>query len=487
METRINDLADNVERAFTQYENLSYLQEQLKLSFILILTMVLLFSIFSVVWAAFYSAQNLVSPIRDLAQGTRSVAEGDYNTQLPVPSHDELGFLVSSFNEMTRRISQARDEVRQSQYEAEAQKAYIEAVFSRLSSGVMVLDEDSRLRTANISCGQILGIDIDEVIGKTLNELQNKYHYLEKFLQTIEQHLKQSDQDWREQVPIFGTSGRLILMGSGTSIRLASESEQVHVVVFDDITALIQGQRDAAWSEMARRLAHEIKNPLTPIKLAAERLRHKYAENLSEEQFDPLDRLTNTIIHQVETMKTMVNSFSEYARPPSTSATRIDVNALLQEVVDLFENLDDNAEISMNLETDLPLINADPDKLRRVFNNLIKNAFDASLNEPNVSLDVSTHYSSGPGPEYIEIEIRDSGTGMTEDILSTIFEPYVTTKSKGTGLGLAIVKKIIEEHGGIVMLKNNSDKNGASAIIRLPISGENIETMKLAMSNREIL
>ena len=486
MDSRINDLADNVQLAYTQYENFTYLQEQLKLSFILILTMVLLFSIFSVVWAAFYSAQRIISPISDLAEGTRSVAEGDYNTQLPVPSHDELGFLVSSFNQMTRRIALARDEVRQSQHEAEAQQAYLEAVLSRLSSGVMVLDKESRLRTANISCGQILGIEIESETGKTLTELKNDYHYLEKLIQTIERHLLKSELDWREQIPIFGTSGRQILMCSGTTIVLTSEQDPVHVVVFDDITALIQGQRDAAWSEMARRLAHEIKNPLTPIQLAAERLRHKYANTLSEEQFEALDRLTKTIIHQVGTMKSMVNSFSEYARPPTTSANKIDINALLQEVVDLFENLDTNANIVMDLEEDLPPIKADPDKLRRVFNNLIKNAFDASSSQEHVSLNIGTHFFTGAGTEYIEIEIRDTGVGLSEDIMSTVFEPYVTTKKKGTGLGLAIVKKIIEEHGGIVMLKNNSDNHGASAIIRLPIMGENIEMMKLAMSNRDI-
>lgn len=487
MDAQINDLADNVQRAYTQYENLSYLQEPLKLSFLLILTTVLLFSIFSVVWAAFYSAQRLVSPITDLAEGTRSVAEGDYNTQLTVPSNDELGFLVSSFNQMTRRISLARDEVRQSQHEAEAQQAYLEAVLSRLSSGVMVLDKESRLRTANISSGQILGIEIEAETGRTLTDLKNDYHYLEKLLQTIERHLHKSDQDWREQIPIFGTSGRQILMCSGTTIVLTAEQDPVHVVVFDDITALVQGQRDAAWSEMARRLAHEIKNPLTPIQLAAERLRHKYADELSEGQFKAIDRLTNTIIHQVETMKTMVNSFSEYARPPSISASKVDINALLQEVIDLYENLDTNAKIVMQLEEDLPQIKADPDKLRRVFNNLIKNAFDASSSQKQVQMNISTHFFSGTGPEYVEITIKDSGTGLSEDIISTVFEPYVTTKKKGTGLGLAIVKKIIEEHGGIVMLKNNSDNDGASAIIRLPIMGENIEMIKLAMTNRDIL
>ena len=480
---QMNILAGNVQEDYVKYKELSYLQEQLKLSFILILTLVLLFSIFSVVWAAFYSARRLVAPIRDLAKGTRSVAEGDYNTQLPVPSHDELGFLVSSFNEMTRRVGKARDEVHQSQLDAEAQHTYLEAVLSRLSSGVMVLDREKHLRTANISSSRILGLEIDVIAGKHLDELQNRYHYLDKFIQTLKNHLDKADQDWREQITIFGTTGRQTLMCSGTSLTLPSEHDSVHVVVFDDITALIQGQRDAAWSEMARRLAHEIKNPLTPIQLAAERIRHKYLKTMAIDQRDTLDRLTNTIVQQVDTMKSMVNSFSEYARPAIITMEEIDLNNLLQEVVDLYSNLDSNASIHMQLASDLPIIKADPGKLRQVFNNLLKNAFDANKEDQKVFLNISTIYTSDSGLDFIEVKIRDSGTGLSEDMISTIFEPYVTTKKKGTGLGLAIVKKIIEEHGGIVMLENNPDEQGVCAIIRLPVTSEETENIQTTKSD----
>ena len=477
---RMNELAYNVQDAFVKYKELSFLKDKLKISFILILTLLLLFSIFSVVWAAFYSASRLASPIRDLAEGTRSVAEGDYNTQLPVPGHDELGFLVSSFNEMTRRISLARDDARQSQLQAEAQQTYLEAVLSRLSSGVLVLGQDKRLRMSNISSGQILGLEIESMTGRTLNEIGEEYRYLEQLLQTIEIHLQKSDSDWREQVTLFGTSGRQILMCSGTSLSLGGEKDSGHVIVFDDITALIQGQRDAAWSEMARRLAHEIRNPLTPIQLAAERLRHKYLSSMTEDQKDTLDRLTNTIISQVETMKSMVNSFSEYARPPVISMEEVDLNLLLQEVVDLFSTLDSSAEIHMQTDTQLPVIKADPVKLRQVFNNLLNNAFDASNKEDKTILDISTNRVSETGVDFIEVRIKDSGSGLDKDIISTIFEPYVTTKKKGTGLGLAIVKKIVEEHGGIVLLENNTGRSGACAIIRLPVIGDNIELIERA-------
>jgi nitrogen fixation/metabolism regulation signal transduction histidine kinase len=467
---RINELAGNVESSYIKYKELSYLREQLKVSFIMILTLVLLFSIFSAVWAAFYSAQRLAAPIRNLAEGTRSVAEGDYTTQLPITSKDELGFLVASFNQMTRKIGSARDAVRRSQEEAEEQHTYLEAVLGRLSSGVLVLDKNKTLRTANISSGKILAADITALIGKPLPEIASQYPYLDKLITSISADLDKRG-DWREQITLFGASGRQILMCSGTSLSLSTETEEkVYVVVFDDITALIQGQRDAAWSEMARRLAHEIKNPLTPIKLAAERLRHKYLDTMEKDQADTLDRLTNTIVQQVETMRDMVNTFAEYARSPTTSPEFTNLNILIQEVVDLYSTLDEKSLIEMQMATDLPNIKADPDRLRQVFNNLLKNAFDAMAELPDTRLTVSTQRINEKGVDFIEIRIRDAGPGIEEDIIGNIFEPYVTTKTKGTGLGLAIVKKIIEEQGGIVWMENNTSAEGASAVIRLPMA-----------------
>ena len=485
MTGKMNEMADHVQTAYKKYKELTYMQEQLKLSFILILTLVLLFSIFSVVWAAFYSAQKLAAPIRDLAEGTRSVAEGEYNTQLPVPSHDELGFLVASFNDMTRKIAKARDEVRLSQQEVEAQRTYLEAVLSRLSSGVLVLDRQKQLRTVNFSSGRILGIEAQELLDKSLSEVSQEFTYLEQFLKTIDYHIERGV-DWREQVTLFGTGGRQILMCSGTSLSLSEEKEKVHVVLFDDITALVQGQRDAAWSEMARRLAHEIKNPLTPIKLAAERLRHKYLGVLPLDQAETMDKLTRTIVSQVETMKDMVNAFSDYARKPELKTEEVNLNTLIEEVVDLFSNLDTKAEINIHLDKTLPFIKADPSRLRQVFNNIINNAFDAAGKPGQTILEISTRHVSEKEVDYIEVAIRDSGPGLSEDIISTIFEPYVTTKKRGTGLGLAIVKKIIEEHGGLVVLENNPDGPGACAKIRLPVATKNITQITSQLEKRAI-
>jgi len=346
-------------------------------------------------------------------------------------------------------------------------------VLSRLSSGVLVLDQHKQLRTVNISSGRILGIEAQKLRDKSLHDLAREFTYLDQLLNTINYRIDRAV-DWREQITLFGTSGRQILMCSGTSLPLAEGMEMVHVVLFDDITALVQGQRDAAWSEMARRLAHEIKNPLTPIKLAAERLRHKYLGVLSPSQTETMDKLTRTIVSQVETMKDMVNAFSDYARKPELKTMDVNLNSLIEEVVDLFSNLDSNAEIYIHLDQDLPLIKADPSRLRQVFNNIINNAFDAAGKEGQTILDISTRHVMDKEVDYIEVLIRDSGPGLSKDIISTIFEPYVTTKKKGTGLGLAIVKKIIEEHGGLVVLENNPDGPGACAIIRLPVARKNI-------------
>jgi PAS domain S-box-containing protein len=477
---RVNTLARSVEDSFVKYRELSLLRQQLKRSFILVLTIVLLFSVFSAVWAAFYSARRLASPIRDLAEGTQAVAAGDYSTQLPVPGRDELGFLVASFNDMTRRIAQARDAARQSQQQAEAQRAYLEAILSRLSSGVLVLDHERRLRIANISSGQVLGVSVEELLGKTGAEVVRLYPYLEPLIQLIESRISRHG-DWREQVTLFGTSGRQILMCSGTTLSPPGEpGSMVHVIVFDDITQLIQGQKNAAWGEMARRLAHEIKNPLTPIQLAAERLRHKYLNTLPPDQAAPLDRLTNTIIQQVETMKGMVNTFSEYAKAPVITPEYVDLNELLTEVVDLYSTLDTRAEVKFELAKELPRTMVDPGRIRQVLNNLLNNAFEASRDRKHITLRLSTSHVCERGLEFIEMRIRDSGPGIPEDIITSIFEPYVTTKQKGTGLGLAIVKKIIDEHNGMVWMENNRDGNGASAVIRLPVvAGDSASVRRL--------
>ncbi len=470
---RINQLAESVQSSYIEYQELSYLREQLKVSFIIILTLVLLFSVFSAVWAAFYSARQLAAPVKNLAEGTRAIAEGDYSTRLPIPSNDELGFLVASFNDMTDKISQARDTAKQSQHEAESQRTYLETVLSRLSSGVMVFNKEGNLEKSNISAAQILQLDIDMLEHKNIMSLAQDYPNLNDFFECISLNIEERLDDWREQITLTDKTGNQILIINGATLTEPDGTTSGHVIVFDEITALIQGQRDAAWSEMARHLAHEIKNPLTPIQLAAERLRHKYLAKMEPADADMLDRMTNTIIQQVETMKDMVNSFSDYARSPEYNPEEIKIERLIQEGLDLFTNIDNGNIIETEIEPNLPTIIGDEKKLRQVFNNLLTNAIDANIAGDDNSLKISAKKVKIDENEMLEIRVMDSGSGIESSVINNLFEPYMTTKKKGTGLGLAIVKKIIDEHMGTVWLENNKEQKGACAVIRLPVNISN--------------
>jgi nitrogen fixation/metabolism regulation signal transduction histidine kinase len=464
---RMNKLAENVQIAYAKYTELAYLRDQLKISFTMTLTLVLLFSIFCAVWAAFYSARRLSAPIADLARGTQAVAAGDYETTIPVTSNDDFGFLAGSFNKMTRKIKQARDDVRRSRDEISVQRTYLEVVLARLSSGVMTLDTEQQLKTANQSASQILGVDIPSNQHYSLKALSVANAHLQPFYKSVESHLQAQRSDWQEQIVLFGSSGRQVLLCRGTMLAGTNPSQAGHVVVFDDITALVQGQRDAAWSEAARRLAHEIKNPLTPIQLSAERLRLKYLSRLGSEEGETLDRLTHTIIQQVETMKGMVNTFSDYARPPKIQHKPVSLNKLIQEVLDLFRTANASANIETTLDETLPTLSADPGRLRQVLNNLISNALEASDEEASPYILISTRRVRESNSTFIEFRIADRGRGISAELMDRVFEPYVTNKPKGTGLGLAIVKKIIDEHGGVVWIENNRE-GGASVVIRLP-------------------
>ena len=463
---RMNQLAGSVQSAYIDYKELSYLREQLKISFIIILTLVLLFSILSAVWAAFYSAGRLAAPVKDLASGARAVAGGDYTIRLPVPGHDELGFLVASFNDMTDKIADANHSAKESQRRAEAQRAYLETVLSCLTAGVMVFNRDGQLERANIAAAEILEAELADR-RDNLDSLAAKYPRLAPLLKCISNNVEEGMDDWREQITLPDRAGGQILMINGATLTGADGAGRGHVIVLDEITALVKGQRDAARSEIARRLVHEIKNPLTPIQLAAERLRHKYLAAMDKKSAATLDRMTNTIVQQVATMKTMVNNFSEYARAPEFNPVEIRIEGLLREALDLFGNLDSGNRISTRIEAELPAITGDEGKLRQVFNNLLSNAVEANRIRHDNALTVSAGRINVAGRAMIEIRIKDHGPGLDAGPGGAIFEPYVTGKPAGTGLGLAIVKRIIAEHKGQVWLENNPAGPGATAVIRL--------------------
>ena len=489
---RLGLLADSVQESFDSYKEVIYLRGWLKASFILTLSLVLFVSVLAAIWTALYSSRRLVEPIRDLAEGTRAVAAGRYDSQLPLASNDELGFLVHSFNEMTRNLAQARDATQRSQQLLERQRAYLEAVLARLSSGVLTLDHDRCLRTYNTAATQILGADLKPFSGCEINTLSNQYEHLRHFCEIIAPHLMAAG-DWRQELALFSSTGRRVLMCRGSSLPAPIGLKAGHVIVFDDITYLVQAERDAAWAEVARRLAHEIKNPLTPIQLSAERIRHKYLKDMTQDEGRILDRGTHTIIQQVHAMKDMVDAFNEYARPTRLRLAPVILNEFLTEVLYLYREYPAGVEIILDLDSRNPTIEADTGRLRQLLHNLVKNAIEAIQDGQGSTLRISTRCfhetNTETNTDYVELGFKDDGPGFPAEDIGDIFEPYVTTKLKGTGLGLAIVKKIVEEHGGVIRLESPPE-GGANIIIRFPISTPAIEaqahkTASITLSSTE--
>jgi len=467
MPERYARLGQNVQAAFAEYEKIFYLRGPLKFGFTLTLSLVALSTLLLSIWAAIYAARRLVTPIRDLAEGTRAVARGDYSQQLPVPVGDELGILVQSFNVMTRRIQRAQGEITRGQHEAEIQRTYLETVLTHLSSGVLSFDPRGHLRTHNAAAHQILGVDLLSGEGKTLGWLSEAHPALAPFVNTLRELLRKAQTEWQAEITLPGDAGRRVLMVRGTRLPGLRGRAGGHVIVFDDITALIQAQRDSAWGEVARRLAHEIKNPLTPIQLSAERIRHKCMDGLPEKERATLDRATHTIVQQVEAMKTMVNAFSEYARPAPMHMQTVNLNQLVQDVVELYKSRVNPVRYQLDLDAALPVLQADPGQLRQVLHNLLLNATDALIATDSPLLQIRTHVVDEPNNRWVELHVRDNGPGFAPSVMDHLFEPYVTTKDKGTGLGLAIVKKVIEEHNGTLWAGNLKD-GGANFTIRLP-------------------
>jgi two-component system, NtrC family, nitrogen regulation sensor histidine kinase NtrY len=470
VEQRLSALVDAVQARQSQFAGLNFMSTGLKYGFTLSLSLVLLISLLASVYGAFYFARRLVVPIQQLMQGTRAVARGDFATRVPTPARDEIGFLVSSFNDMTQRLEQASAAARSSQDQVERERRKLEVILARLSTGVVSLERDMRIRTANPAAGAILGVDLETHVGESLFDLALTRPLLAQFLAVSASRLESGESEWREQIVLRGEGGRRVLMCACTELSGESDTPSGYVIVFDDITTLLQAQRDAAWGEVARRLAHEIKNPLTPIQLSAERLRRKYLKPESGE-VDLLDRATHTIIQQVEAMKQMVNAFSEYARTPTMELTRFDVNALIAEVSELYAHHEKPLSIKLSLAANLPEIEADAGRLRQVLHNLMRNALEAMEHQAEAYVEISTRRIQSDGTDSIEIKVIDNGPGFVSDIVHQAFDPYVTSKPKGTGLGLAIVKKLIEEHGGQIIARNR-EQGGAEISILIPTSVE---------------
>lgn len=473
---RLGRMVSSVENSYSEYQQLLFFREDLKDLLTLTLGFVLLLSLLAAIYGAFVLSRRLVAPIQDLVAGTLAVAEGDFDTLLPTPSRDEIGFLVSSFNDMTQRLATARREASLNQALVESERRNLEVILARLSTGVLALEADLRIRTANQASGAILGVDLESRTGESLHDVASGMPLLQQFVDVACVHLDAGETEWREQIVLRGDVGRRVLSCACTTLPGDEDHAAGYVMVFDDITALLQAQRDAAWGEVARRLAHEIKNPLTPIQLSAERLRRKYLKTMDKDEAQVLDRATHTIVQQVEAMKEMVNAFSDYARAPDMDISHFDLDKLAHEVIDLYRAQESDVEIVLTSDPTMAMFEADMGRVRQILHNLIRNAVEALENSQGGRIDVQVGGAEIDGVQMIQIKVEDNGPGFKTGSVSQVFDPYVTTKPKGTGLGLAIVKKLVEEHVGTIRASNRTD-GGAMISIRMPINEAAREAM----------
>jgi nitrogen fixation/metabolism regulation signal transduction histidine kinase len=344
---------------------------------------------------------------------------------------------------------------------------------------VLGVDRMLTVRTANTAAGAILGTDLSAAAGLTLPELAANNERLGQFVAALAVRFAAGREEWREQLDLDVASSRRTLMCACTPLP-GTESDVGYIVVFDDITALLQAQKDAAWGEVARRLAHEIKNPLTPIQLSAERMRRKLLATMSPQDAELLERSTRTIVQQVETMQQMVNAFSEYARAPDMNVTRFNLNQLVSEVADLYRSHQTRAEVKLDLDEQITMLEADRGRVRQILNNLVTNALEALEGTPAPRLEIDTRLEQGSDAAYAVVTVCDNGPGFQRELLNRVFDPYVTSKPKGTGLGLAIVKKIVEEHGGRIDADNRPE-GGARVRVVLPMK----DSTRTASSTRE--
>ena len=463
--------AEALQNGYREYQELALARTGLRTIYGLTLTLTLLLSVFAAIASSVLLASSMTAPLLQLAEGTKAVAEGDYRPVREFPGNDELNLLTQSFNAMTRQLTEARDQVEHKQRELENAKTYLERVLGNLSAGVVVLSKDFRLVTANHGAARILGHGLLQRTDRPLAEVDPTLAIA--FEAAFADHaLAASPKDsWQQQIEVkrpaaaggeVGGSEPLMLLARGS--RLPLDDGLGYVVVFDDVTQVISAQRAVAWGEVARRLAHEIKNPLTPIQLAAERLQMKLADRLPAPDAEVLKRGASTIVNQVAAMKRMVDDFRDYARVPPARLSPLDLNALIAEVGSLYGAEAGAGLLHLQLAPELPAIDGDATQLRQVIHNLIANAQDALAGRPDPRIVVRTELveidEGSTRARAVRMSVEDNGPGFAANILRRAFEPYITTKPSGTGLGLAMVKKIVDEHGARIEAVNRNVGGG---------------------------
>ncbi|MGD9942884.1 MAG: ATP-binding protein [Burkholderiaceae bacterium] len=490
--TALVENAEAVEQGQRDFQQLSLSRSGLKRIFSVTLTLIFLLTVFSAVAASFLLSGWLTGPLSMLAAGTRAVAEGDYRQVKDYSGRDELGLLTQSFNAMTRQLEEARAAVGRNQRELERVNARLESVLGNLSAGVLVLDSEFRMTLANAGAEKILGLPLAEYLDRPLAEVPRLTDIAAQIRAAFNEQAAGGSTSWQRQLvlpraapddaarppsgldagpPAVAPSAATPLSGSGPDAggdqtvlvrgSILPEQRAGYIIVFDDITDVISAQRAVAWAEVARRLAHEIKNPLTPIQLAAERMRHKLADKLPPADAELLAKNSQTIVNQVSALKLMVDEFRDYARLPAAQLAPLDLNALAEDVLRLYAAAGRAQTIQPRLTQPLPPVLGDQTQLRQLIHNLVKNSLEATERaaQPEIEL-VTEPVALNDGSQGVRVVVRDNGGGFSPAMLARVFEPYVTSKARGTGLGLAIVRKIVDEHGARIDVSNWGEAAG---------------------------
>ncbi|HEX7689327.1 MAG TPA: ATP-binding protein [Burkholderiaceae bacterium] len=447
-----------VQAAYRDYQQRALAREGLRRMYVGTLTLTVVLSVFGSVLIAVVFGNQIARPLLLLAEGMRQVAAGDLGAKPVYESSDEIGGLTRSFAQMTEQLGQARADVDRSVMQLEGARTRLQTILDNLTAGVILFDAQWRIDTVNPGATRILRAPLSAYQGRKLGELPGMADFAQAVEQRFELHLAAPESGerllWQEQFELkVGDKGQELAL----LVRGALLPGDARLMVFDDITEVVSAQRSAAWAEVARRLAHEIKNPLTPIQLSAERLQFKLEPRLADASDQAmLQRSVSTIVAQVQAMKQLVNEFRDYARLPSANLQAIDLNELVTEVLALYGDAQENGHLVARLEPGLPRIEGDATQLRQVVHNLVQNALDAASIWPDALVQVRTESArkDDGSLRVVRLKVEDNGPGFPENVLQRAFEPYVTTKSKGTGLGLAVVKKIVDEHRARVRITN---------------------------------
>ena len=460
-----------ISTSFEQYKATKLLKGEIKKGYVAILMLIATIIIFLATWYGFHMARGITGPIQELAVATNKIAGGDLNVHIDVKSDDEIGSLVGAFNKMAQdlrksqqEISGANRELQSSNLELEQRRRYMEIVLKNVTAGVISVDNQGNLTTINKSAELLLRIKASRVLGKNFREVVGE-DYLPMIKDILRSLVESGKDSIRKQVTLQMQDNKLVLLLNVTTLRDETGEFMGTVVVFDDLTQLLKAQRMAAWREVARRIAHEIKNPLTPIQLSAQRLRRRYLDQFDPEQDTVFDECTRMIIKQVDELKNLVNEFSNFARMPASNPAPNNLNEVLSEALVLFQEGHRNIDFDFTQDPRVPVFNLDRDQIKRVVINLLDNAVGASDGEGRIELETSFN----PILQMATFTIADYGCGIPAEDKPRLFEPYFSTKKSGTGLGLAIVSSIISDHNGYIRVRDNQPR-GTRFIVELPIA-----------------